>query len=444
MKNRVANFISIDLWKIDVSKLSPLKTIAISFLRFLYLITVEILEGQLAIRAQSLVFTTLLSLVPFLAVTFSMLKAFGIQHAQADTLYNLLTPLGPKASEITGKIIGFVDNIKVGVLGSLGLALLIYTVISVIQKIEDAFNYIWRTKVLRGFFRRFSDYMSTLLVGPLFIYAAIGLTASMKSNAFVQKIESIEVFGTFINVAFQIIPFVFVWLAFTLIYYLVPNTEVKFRSALFGGVTTGVIWQTAGYAFATFVVNSTKQYDAIYSGFAILIMFMIWLYVSWLIILIGGKITFYHQYPEFLTVNETETRLSIREKTRLTLLIVFLIAYHYYHNKRLWTLDYFVKTLKISSEPIEKILELLREKELIAVTAKTPSEYLLTQNIETLKIQELMTMLRHSEDMGLVVADTSTVTQVVESIIDNIERSIDESLGEQTLKDLVLAAKESA
>ncbi|RMD59611.1 MAG: YihY family inner membrane protein, partial [Nitrospirae bacterium] len=269
--DKIYNFFIYGIWEIDINRLNKPKAALLKFVRLIYLLVDEIMNGQLTMRAMGLVFTTLLSLVPLLAVAFSMLKAFGVQYAISDTLYNFLSPLGPKADEITAKIIEFVDNIKVGVLGSLGLIILLYNVISVMKKIEDAFNYIWKTKKSRPFFRRFSDYMSVLLVGPVFIYSAIGITASMKSNVFLQKISSIEIFGSFIDNIFLIMPYVFVCAAFTFVYIFIPNTKVQFSSALIGGIVAGFIWQSAGEAFASLVVSSTK-YDAIYSGFAILIM----------------------------------------------------------------------------------------------------------------------------------------------------------------------------
>ena len=171
--DRLRDFFVKELWGIDISSFGRFRAFLIKALRLLYVAVREFSEGQLTLRAMGLVYTTLLSLVPLIAVSFSVLKAFGVHNQVEPFLYNFLSPLGSKGAEITRKIIGFVENIKVGVLGSIGLAMLIYTVISLIQKIEDAFNYIWKIKRPRSFARRFSDYMSVILIGPVLIFSAI-------------------------------------------------------------------------------------------------------------------------------------------------------------------------------------------------------------------------------------------------------------------------------
>jgi len=146
----------------------------------------------------------------------------------------------------------------------------------------------------RSLVRRFSDYISILLIGPVFMLAAIGLTASFESNAIVQRVLSMEPLGTLLLFAGKLIPYLFVFLVFTFIYIIIPNTKVKFKSALIGGAIAGIAWQTTGWIFAFSVAKSTR-YAAIYSSLAMLILFMIWLYVNWLIMLIGAQIAYCHQ-----------------------------------------------------------------------------------------------------------------------------------------------------
>jgi membrane protein len=295
---KLSNFFTRKVWEMDIAALGTYKSFLIKLLRLFYVALREFTEGQLTLRAMSLVYSTLLSIVPLIAISFSVLKAFGVHNQVVEPfLLKFLAPLGPKGEEITFNIIGFVENIKVGVLGSFGLALLVYMVISVIQKIEKAFNYIWRIKKSRSFARRFSDYISIVLVGPVLMFSAIALTASLTNTTIVKKLISIEPFGTLFYFVAEISPYIFVSAAFTFLYIFLPNTKVKFSSALVGGIFAGVLWETTGWAFASFIVSSTK-YAAIYSGFAILVMFMIWLYLSWLILLVGAQISYYHQQAQ--------------------------------------------------------------------------------------------------------------------------------------------------
>lgn len=290
-------------------------------LRLLLAVAVEFRFRLLDARAAGLVYTTLLSLVPFLAVMFSVLKAFDAHHLIEPLLNHLLEPLGPKGAEVTNQIIGFVDNLKVGVLGAVGVAGLFYTTYSLIEKIEQALNAIWRVKWGRTWERKFTDYLSVVLVGPVLIFTAFGLLASVQSHTLVERLMEIEPFGTVLLWAAELVPFVLLSAVFTFIYKFVPNTRVTVRAALLGGLTAALLWGLIGEAFAAFVAASGK-YSAIYSGFAVLVLFLLWLYAGWLIVLIGAQISFFIQHPaacraQFLRELDTP---ALRERQVLEIL----------------------------------------------------------------------------------------------------------------------------
>jgi membrane protein len=182
--NRLNIYCKEKLLRADLGSLGWHKSLLVRTLRIVYATWKEFTDVQLSLRAMGLVYTTLLSLVPLLAVSFSVLKAFGVHNKIEPFLFSVLEPLGPKGAEITSRIIEFVNNIKVGILGSIGLAFLFYTVISLLQKIENAFNSIWKVSSSRSFARRFSDYTSVMLVGPLLVFAAMGLTATVMRMAY--------------------------------------------------------------------------------------------------------------------------------------------------------------------------------------------------------------------------------------------------------------------
>ncbi len=264
--------------------------------RTAYAVVRDIIEGHLTLHAMSLVYTTLLSVVPLLALSFSVLKAMGAHHRMEPLLYQFFEPMGPQGLQMAEQMLGFVDNMKVGVLGSVGLALLIYTVISLIQKIESSFNMIWRVPALRSVGQRFSNYLSVILVGPLLMVSAMGLSATILSSTIVMRLMEIEPFGSLILLFARFTPFFLVVAAFTFVYVFVPNTRVQIRYAFVGGLIAGVLWQTGSLVFAAFVSGSTR-YEAIYSSFAIGIFLLIWIYLNWMILLLGASISFYLQHP---------------------------------------------------------------------------------------------------------------------------------------------------
>jgi membrane protein len=426
------------VWDVDIGSLSGYRAFTIKLLRLLYVAVREFTEGHLTLRAMGLVYTTLLSLVPLLAVSFSVLKGFGVHNQIEPLLLNFLAPLGPRGEEIAGKVIGFVENIKVGVLGTLGLSMLVYTVISLIQKIESALNSIWKIRRPRSFARRFSDYMSVILIGPVLMFSAIGLTASVSSTKVVQGLLSVEPFGTAIYVSGKIVPYLFVCAAFTFIYSFVPNVKVKTSSALVGGVLAGVLWETCGWVFASFVVSSTK-YTAIYSGFAILIMFMIWLYLSWLILLVGAEVSFYHQYPQFLTVKKESLLLSNRIKEKLAVLIMFLVGDCYYNNRKPFTLNSLVDRLNLPFEPVQDVLTTLISHGFVLETFDDPPSLIPAKDIETIKLKDLLSSVRIDEDVSCSVEERFLSMPKVDMVMMRIDGAVEEALGDETVKGLILS-----
>ena len=281
----------------------------------------ELTAGELTLRAMSLVYTTLLSLVPLLALAFSIMKGLGVHNRVEPMIAALLEPLGPSAGEITTTVIGFVDNIKIGVLGSIGIALLFYTVLAMIQKVESAFNFIWKIPRQRPLTQRISEYLVVLLLGPLAITLVIGTTASLSSNRLVENLLSSELVSQSVYLAGLLLPYVVIVSIFTFVFMFIPNTRVRLLPAFVGGLVSGLLWQSAAWGFANFVAGSSG-YNAIYSSFAILILLLIWLYLGWLILLTGCQIAFFLQHPEYLTRvrRHAEASGATRDMLILTLL----------------------------------------------------------------------------------------------------------------------------
>ena len=295
-------WLSFESWLLDPPNvvLHPCAHQVRNVLRILFAVGRDMTTGQLNLYAMSLVYTTILSIVPMLALMFSVLKAFNVQDALTPMLHRFLEPMGEKGIEIESSVLLFVDNMKVGVLGALGLVMLIYVVVSLIQKIERAFNTIWLAPQLRPIGERISHYLGVILIGPVLVVAAISLTASTMNLGFVQSMLAIEPFGSLFVFLTKLMPFIMIIFAFTFFYFVMPNARVSFRSALFGGVISGCSWQASSLIFTTFVVNSTR-YDVIYSGFAVGIVLLIWLYMNWLILLLGSSIAFYYQHVNQIT-----------------------------------------------------------------------------------------------------------------------------------------------
>ncbi len=424
------------LWRDDLRQLYGWRRNLIMPIRLLIVLTRQFISGELNLRAMSLVYTTLLSIVPLLAVSFSVLKGFGVHNQIEPLLLNFLEPLGPRGGELSVNIISFVENVKVGVLGSLGLLFLLYTVVSLIQKIESSFNYVWQVARLRGLVQRFSSYLSVILIGPVLVFAALGMTATALNNSLVQQLMTVEPFGFLLLSMSKLVPYLLVIAAFSFIYMFIPNTRVNLRPALVGGLVAGVLWQSSGWAFAAFIASSTK-YAAIYSGFAIMILLLIWLYLNWLILLLGAQVSFYVQYPQYMTREPVQLRLSNRLRERLALQIMFMVAEHHIYNRTPWTSEALVHHLGLPMQPIHHVLQLMVKSEYLAETSDDPPAYLPRRGVETMSLADLYEVVRSAGENRFLSLKTFPHQLQVEQAMAALQSAVRTELGEKSLRDLV-------
>lgn len=399
----------------------------------------DLAEGQLTLRAMSLVYTTLLSIVPLLAVSFSVLKAFGVHNQVQPMLANLLEPLGEKGAEITNTVIGFVENVQVGVLGMVGVGLLFYSVIALMQKVEMSFNYTWRVSTPRSMAQRFSDYLSVLMVGPVLVLSALGISGTLLNHEVIQWMASVEPLGSLLRLMTRAVPYLLIIGAFTFVYVFVPNTRVTVKAALVGGIVTGFLWQSLGWGFATFVVSSAK-YAAIYSAFATLILFLMWLYLGWLVLLTGASIAFYVQNPGYIDAPRGSLRLSNELKEKLALLLIYDIGWHFYHDKPPRNLGDLVNAVQTSEQIISQLLDGLKKQGLLSESDDTPPVWLPARPLDELTLNRTLQAVRSDGDDHVIRrARNLRANRQVANVVQQIDAALAKALGDITVKDLVTA-----
>jgi len=426
------------LWHTDVHAQPKGKAFLLIAIKIIIRVVQDFMQGQLTLRAMSLVYTTLLSLVPLLALSFSMLKAFGIHNQLEPLLLGFLAPLGEKGTELSTQIIQFVENIGVGVLGSLGLVLLLYTVVSLIQKIEAALNFIWHVTIRRNLSQRFSGYLSVVMIGPLLVVTALGITASTMNTGLVQQIVAIEPFGSLIIGLSKLVPYMLVIGAFTAIYILIPHTNVKWKSALLGGLFAGILWETIGWGFASFIVGSAK-YEAVYSGFATVILFLFWLYLNWLVLLLGASIALYHQNPAYQIPGGTHKSLGNRAREALALEILCLVGKAYQDGSKHWTLDNLVEQLSLPMEIINDVLDKLLSQEFLVHAGDDSPYFVPGRDLQTITIKEVLDIVKgdlEPNNNNEPFADGRVI-----KLLDELDSITDKHLSNKTIKDLISPAE---
>jgi membrane protein len=434
--NRIQHYFQHTLWQDWAEDASSLKRSIGNTLRVSYIVLREIATGDLNLRAMSLVFTTLLSLVPLIAVAFSVLKAFGVHNQIEPFLLGMLEPLGPRGPDIASNIIGFVSNVKVGVLGTVGIAMLFYTIIALVQKVEAAFNFVWHVKRPRTLARRFTDYLSVVMIGPVLVFSALSLAATLLNHQVVQHMQSVEPFGTLLLMVSKLLPYLMITLAFTFLYKFIPNTRVKLWPAMIGAAVAGALWISIGTLFASFVASSSN-YTAIYSSFAILFFFMIWLYLAWFILLTGSQVAFYLQHPNLVKLGGRAFVLSPRLREKEGLWLMTVIARRFCEKQQPLDVEALEKMTGLSNEVVQELLTMLEQGGLLIEVAGEAVSYVPAKDIGSIQLSQILHCLRHAEERNLMVIK-SQADPSVEAVLRDVNIKQNELLNGISLRDFAL------
>jgi membrane protein len=420
----------------ELSELTRFRRLIHLSLKISVMVGRDFIHNLVKLQAMALAFKTLLSLAPLLAVIFSLLKAFGVHNRMEPALAEALSPLGEKGQEITAHLIGFVNKMSAGALGSVGLVTLFITVLSLMGTIEEAFNHIWRVKSPRKLARRFSDYLSAILVGPVLIFAAVTITATLQNNAVVQGLLSLQALGVVILALLRLVPYLTLWGAFTFVYLFIPNTRVRLRSALVGGLVAAVLWQTVGWGFTVFVASSTRYY-VIYSSFAILLLFLLWLHVGWIIVLLGAQVTYAHQYVQYFLGDRDALAQNAAGREKLALLMLLLIGRNFRHGVAPMSVAEIAVQLRVPAGVVKEFMVLFAESKLVLPLADEDT-FVLGRDPGTISVKEILDCVRNAGKAGKTQGAKEREESLVDDLLSEVDRAREQSLEGKYLQGLIL------
>jgi membrane protein len=359
-------------------------------LRHLYALLRDLVRGELGLRAMSLVYSTLFAIVPVVAVAFSVLKAFGYHRELEPVLFEFLRPLGEQGGRITERVMTFVENVQGTLLGTIGFVFLLYTVVSMIQKVEGALNFTWHVERPRSLARRVTEYLIVMLVGPVVAVLAMVLLASIETSAVVAKLSGLAAGGGGGRTHFA--PYVLMIGLFMFVYVYMPNTRVRLWPAFVGALFGGVLWAAVGAVFTRIVVYSAKT-AAVYAGLAVVLLFLFWLYVSWLILLLGAQLSFYVQHPEHLRTGHADIPMTGALRERLAMSIMFLLGERFIDGGPRWTINELADRLAVPATVIGETISSLEDHGLV-LTAEDDT-VAPGRDLEAIPLDEIMVAIRH-------------------------------------------------
>jgi len=406
--------------------------LTLRLLRYPYAILRDLSRGQINLYAMGLVYATLLSVVPLIAFAFAVLKAFGAHRELEPLVLEFFKPVGAGAADLTHRVMQFADNVSTGLVGSVGLALLLWTLLGTIKKVEDGFNFVWRVEHARSFARRVTEYVALLIVGPIVVVSFIGLSHRALDSATAGFGRYMPFWDRLTAFTIEVSPYFMVAAIFTAVYKYVPNTRVKWKPALVGGLAAGIIWAATGKLFTALVVYSTRL-TVVYAGFALIVAVLLWTYFGWLILLVGAQLSFYMQNRHYLRLGLSELRLSAVQREQLTLKVMYLIGRSYNDGKTRWSVDDLAHEVGMPGIAISRVVNALEAARLLTLTED--EKLLPARDLGQISIQEIIDIARN-EKAGQV-----TPRQLKLPAIDAISSKMDEawrkSCGDMSLRDLI-------
>ncbi|MGH8133908.1 MAG: YihY/virulence factor BrkB family protein [Steroidobacteraceae bacterium] len=409
-------------------------------LRYPYAVVRDLARGEINLRAMSLVYTTLLSLIPLLAFSFAILKLFGGHRDLAPIVYEFFRPVGdPAATQLTTRVVQFANRVSSGVVGSVGLALLAWTLLGTIKKVEDSFNFLWHVDQPRSFARRVAEYTSLLIAGPVVLVGFIGLSRHALASVPLQDVVRLPLLQWLRGTGITLAPYAMVTAFFTALYMLIPNTRVQWRAALTGALVGGVLWAAIGKMFTAFVVYSTRL-TIVYAGFAFMVTALLWTYFGWLILLAGAQLSFYVQNPTYLRLGLQQLRLSSVELEQLALKLMYFVGRTHVTGVRRWTVNALANELGLPGIALAQMAQTLERAGLLIVTDY--DELVPARDIGHIGVYEILEIARNQGSGH--AAPRNVPAPPVERVLAGLDEARRKGCGELTLGELVEEAPRPA
>jgi membrane protein len=435
----IIHFLREGIWKISLKGLPARKSALIKNLRIVLLAFRGFNEDKCALRAKALTFYSLMSVVPLAAFAFGIAKGFGMQERLKVEILNSIK----EQEEILNRIIGFADSMleqtKGGLIAGIGVVVLIYTVFNLLQNIEESFNEIWGVSHSRSFTRKFSDYLSVLFIAPILFILSSGVTVFIKTQVevIVDKITLLGHISPFVLFSLKTLPFFVIWLLWTFVYIFMPNTRVRFRSGLLGGFAAGimyVIWQNI---YITSQIGVAK-YGAIYGSFAVIPLFMIWLQISWLIVLFGAEIAFAHQNVDTYEMEPLSETVSTSLKKILALRIANICVKNFIKGESPWSAERISEFLEL---PVRLTKRLLIDLVKCHVLSETEGEdekinyYQPARDVNLLTIHYVASALEKLGNNDITYVESEEIEKIKKSY-EKLDSMYNESDANILLKDI--------
>lgn len=429
---RVKDFVLHDVWEIELSSLSRLRRFLVKVVRVVQLVITGFGEDECLLHASALTYVTLMALIPLLAIVFSILKGLGAGQDAMDRMMELL-------STMPDQFRGFVENILVGIsqanvmaVGWIGVIALLIMVVQMLSSIEMSFNQVWGIKTPRNLLRKTANYISIIVVVPILIMTAVTLTGALSSEAFINKLG---LAGPFYRSMLRLAPVLAAWLGFGFLYVFMPNTRVQFTPALVSGFISTILWLAWQRLYIAMQVGIAR-YNVLYGTFLSIPIFLVWVYFSWVIVLLGAEIAFAVQNHATYRMERSAHTASTKSKLLLALSVVVHAARAHQADNPLFETEAYAREHRVPIRLLNEIIRVLAKAGLLAETAEKQGCYVLLKAPEKIRARDIVSVVLQDgtppETLGLLPLHTE-----IQGVLNVLEESLAKSLNELTIRDLL-------
>ena len=427
------------IWHTPLSEISKVRGFVIKQLRILIIAARGFAKDKVNLRASALTFYTLLSIIPVIAIAFAIAKGFGLDQDlktlisdEFQAYQSVLNPLLEKAQNA-------IEETRGGYMAGVGMIILFWSVMSLLEHIESSFNHIWQIRISRPWYRKFTDYLTMMLIAPVFIILSSSITIFVGTELvnFMSRAPILGVFKPIISFLIKLAPFFLTWITMTILFIIMPNTKVKFVPALIAGIITGTILQGLQWLYLDLQFGIMKL-CAIYGSFALIPLFILWIQSSWIVVLLGAELSFANQNISRYEFESEALNVSNFQKRALVLMIMHMIIKNFEVGEKPVSAEYIGTTLKIPVRLARDILQDLSSVNLVSIILENQQKESLYQpalDINRLTVSFVFSRLDKKGTEQTMVIRNKDYERVI-SMLEKFDRLIAKSGSNILIKDL--------
>lgn len=445
MKNPITWFLDLikrvnyAIWNTPLTEISKWKVFFFRQLRIIVLAARGFSTDKVQLRASALTFYSLLSVIPVAAIAFAIAKGFGLDKNLEGIILDKFSMYQDVLNPVLQKARSAIDETRGGYMAGVGVVILFWSVMSLLEHIESSFNHIWQIKSSRPWYRKFTDYLTIMLIAPVFIILSSSITIFISSYLveFMSKAPILEFFKPIISLLVRFAPFFISWLTLTILYIIMPNAKVKFIPALISGIVAGTALQFLQWLYIDLQFGIAKL-SAIYGSFAAIPLFILWMQSSWLLVLLGAELSFANQNVSRYEFESESLNISNYQKRALILMIMQMIIRNFVLGEKPISAEYIATTLKIPVRLAREILQNLSQVNLVSIIHVNENKERLYQpalDVNKLTVSYVFDRLDKNGTEQIMVTKNKDYEKII-TMLEKFDRLVVKSNSNVLIKDL--------